>query len=137
MARKLLTIYENTLLKHDEQIRNEIKKQAEKAWETIESKEITRQKATFLDILQQTLYCQYLFNRQHLQRRTLQRLAETMTDADYNEDIMAKVLHEQQLEKFMASLETVMEETASLTEGFMPIDSSDDRLAKQIRQAII
>lgn len=137
MTRKLLTIYENSLLKHDEHVRNDIREKAEKAVSNIDANEMKRQKGVFLDILQQVYYCQYLFNRQHLQTRMLQQLAETMINADYNEDIMATVLHEQQLENFMSSLEAVMEGTTNLTEGFMPINSSDDRLAKQIRKGII
>ena len=60
-----------------------------------------------------------------------------MTSNNYNEDDMETLLKRLKLHDFIASLEKVIEEEASLTEGFEPVPALDNRLTKKIRKVII
>lgn len=138
MCAKMEQIYEEALTTHDEKTRLEISQTTEKALSNYTEETLPlRQRICIKDILQQTLYCRYLYNRQHLDLATMHQLTQKMKNADYNEDLMADILDTMHLTHFFASLETILQQRTSLTEGFMPIPNKDDRTAKKIARSII
>ena len=124
----MLQLYDNILKTHDTQIRSNIEERITKLGETEE---------VIHKILFEFLYMRYLFQRHAIPVDTLRNLRNIMTSNNYNEDDMDSILTRLKLHDFIASLEKVMEEEASLTEGFEPIPVLDNRLTKKIRIIII
>ena len=60
-----------------------------------------------------------------------------MTTLQYDEDEMEKLIKKLEIYDFVSSLLYVMHEKANLTEGFMPIQSANNRLAETILNRII
>lgn len=60
-----------------------------------------------------------------------------MTTHQYDEDEMEKLIKKLEIYDFVSSLLYVMHEKANLTEGFMPIQSANNRLSETILNRII
>ena len=121
-------LYKSILEKHDTQMRADIESRIAKMGETEE---------TLHKVLFEFLYMRYLFQRHAIPVDELRNMRNLMTASNYNEEEMSSILKKLKLHDFIASLETVMEEEASLTEGFEPVTSLDNHLTKKIRKIII
>lgn len=124
----IIQLYDNILKKHDTQIRSNIEERITKMGET---EEVLHQ------VLFEFLYIRYLFQRHAIPVDALRNLRNIMTSNNYNEDDMETLLKRLKLHDFIASLEKVIEEETSLTEGFEPVPALDNRLTKKIRKVII
>ncbi len=60
-------------------------------------------------------------------------VAQALHDDNLDEDRLMQQLDEQRLRSLMASLLTLLSQQVLLTEGFMPCQPADDRLAKQLQ----
>lgn len=83
------------------------------------------------------LYIRYLLRKGYIPIGTLEDTAHMMKTLQYDEDEMEKVIKKLEIYDFVSSLLYVMQEKANLTEGFMPIESSNNRLSETILNRII
>lgn len=83
------------------------------------------------------LYIRYLLNKGYIPIETLKDTASMMTTHQYDEDEMEKLIKKLEIYDFVSSLLYVMHEKANLTEGFMPIQSANNRLSETILNRII
>ena len=83
------------------------------------------------------LYIRYLLNKGYIPIDTLKDTASMMTTRQYDEEEMEKLIKKLEIYDFVSSLLYVMHEKANLTEGFMPIQSSNNRLSETILNRII
>lgn len=83
------------------------------------------------------LYIRYLLNKGYIPIETLKDTASMMTTLQYDEDEMEKLIKKLEIYDFVSSLLYVMHEKANLTEGFMPIQSANNRLSETILNRII
>jgi hypothetical protein len=60
-------------------------------------------------------------------------VAQALHDDNLDEDRLMQLLDEQRLHPLMASLLTLLSQQVLLTEGFMPCQPADDRLARQLQ----
>ena len=117
-ARRMQEVYAEALASHDAAVRDDIAQRVGKLGE---------EDAAICDILRQALYVGYEHHRHHIQQATLDRLAATMTAANYDEALMADRLEELQLTSSFAQLETFLADHSTLTEGFMPIEAHPNK----------
>ena len=117
-ARRMQEVYAEALASHDAAVRDDIAQRVGKLGE---------EDAAICDILRQALYVGYEHRRHHIQQATLDRLAATMTAANYDEALMADRLEELQLTSSFAQLETFLADHSTLTEGFMPIEAHPNK----------
>ncbi len=78
-------------------------------------------------LCRQLLYAQFLAERENIPLAFLSNLSRFMRSSDYDEAHFAEVLQLIGLYEFTSRLEYVMQECASLTEGFMPIALKEDK----------
>ncbi|MBR0527057.1 MAG: hypothetical protein IJJ98_10220 [Prevotella sp.] len=117
-ARRMQEVYAEALASHDAAVRDDIAQRVGKLGE---------EDTAICDILRQALYVGYEHRRHHIRQTTLDRLAATMTAANYDEALMADRLEELQLTSSFAQLETFLADHSTLTEGFMPIEAHPNK----------
>ena len=111
-CQQMLTLYSDTACRHDEAIRKEI---------DTKTHALNEPDDTINDILRQTFYASYQHQQGHIARSTLDKLAHTLTNSNYDESVFAERLTEIGLTAFFTQIEALMQEHGTLTEGFMPI----------------
>lgn len=128
MISQMTEMYNSVISNHDtwkkERIKNKIK--------VLYSKE-----DNISAICSRFLYIRYLLNKGYIPIETLKDTASMMTTQQYDEDEMEKLIKKLEIYDFVSSLLYVMHEKASLTEGFMPIQSANNRLSETILNRII
>lgn len=127
MLRQMLVLYEETIKKHDQQIRANISSTVSSISETDE---------TINSLLREILYARYQLHQGGLPLKTLESLSNHLIGSDIDEDHFDELLAQMKIDKFFARLEYVMQEESTLTEGFMPIPMREDRVADKIKSAI-
>lgn len=127
---ELVQLYHMVIAQHDEHIREAIEKRIDKLKNKIEDK-------TIHNVLKGFLYLNYKYKRRQILQKDIDEQSLLMQSSDYDEDKMSDLLVECKLFAFVSSLESVMEEKSSLTEGFMPIPAKDNHLTKKINTTMI
>lgn len=97
---------------------------------------LNEEDAVITNICEQLLYAQYLYQRRNIPQPYLQSLSTFMTENDYDEERLMKLLQLLQLDIFTQQLEFVMKEQTGLTEGFMPVIWKEDKTAHDISTTI-
>ena len=82
------------------------------------------------------LLAHHEMHRGNMSQQSLDDLAQTMTAVDYDEDRMAKLLHQHKLDQFLGRLEQVMMELSTLTEGFITLPPIQDKQTEQMKKSI-
>ena len=123
MVTQYLIAYDEAVRINDQQL-----------WTQVDSKValIKNTDATMMQLCRQFIYAQYLFQRRNIPQPFINDLATLLKQSNYDEDRLADILHLIRLHAFVARLETVMAEVSSLTEGYMPIPSLNDKTTKVI-----
>ena len=88
-------------------------------------------------VLKGFLYLHYKYGRRQILQQDMDAQSQLMLTADYDEDKLGTILKELKLYRFVSGLETVMEKKSQLTEGFMPIPTTNGRLTKHINSATL
>ena len=120
-AHGMVEFYARLIASHDADIRQQIAKKIEQTGETDEA---------ICEILRQTEYIAYQFHRGLIGDEQLALLGTTLTQSNYDESLMGERLSELGRAEFFAQLETIMQEKALLTEGFMPIPALPNTMFK-------
>lgn len=128
LASAMTDIYNKVAVVHDKAIRINIDKHVAEAMDGAEddAKEVARR----------LLYAHYYMGRGELPQAVLNDLSETMLHAEYDEEDFAADLKAMGIYDFTARLEQLMAETASLTEGFMPIVAINDKKTNKLKSII-
>ncbi|MCH3993570.1 MAG: glycosyl transferase family 1 [Prevotella sp.] len=119
MRSKMDEVYEKVLARHEE-IKAELirKRSGEDTPEHI--------------ILRQLLQIHSRMPHRNIPQTYLDALQTLLHDTDYDDDILAEELKEQKILKFSRRIFQVMTTRTGLTEGFMPVESLNDRKVKRI-----
>lgn len=128
MISSMERVYKEAIAKHDKRIRESIHLQVETIHDCDE---------TIKDICSQLLYVKYLLRRGGIPKEFIDKLATTLVENDYDEDEMANVLHRLGIDTFSSRTLKVMADLSGLTEGFMPIPSTDDKYTRKMEQYIV
>ena len=113
-CQQMLALYAATALRHDKAIRQEIDTKVAA---------LNEADGTICQILRQAIYANYQHQQGHIANSTLDLLATTLTNSNYDESLFAERLSQIGLTVFFSQIETIMQEHNNLTEGFMPIDA--------------
>lgn len=89
------------------------------------------------NIIALLMYLQYAYKRETIRQTLLDSLSDTLINSDYDEAAMRQTLINMRLLLFAASSMALLEEKSHLTEGFMPVASSADKLMKHMSKYII
>lgn len=89
-----------------------------------------------LNICKNLLYAQCMYIRKNIPQSFLNKMSECLYKSDYDEDRLGEVLKLIKLYVFTQRLEYLMQETAGLTEGFMPLPMKEDKAAKAMQEFI-
>lgn len=89
------------------------------------------------EICSQLLYLQYAFRRETIRQSLLDSLSDILINSNYDEEAMRQALNALKISSFAASVMALLESNSHLTEGFMPIATSDDKTTKQMQKHII
>lgn len=82
------------------------------------------------------LYIKYLLHKGYIPKQILTETSNMLKSKQYDEDEMKKLIKKLGIYDFISSLLYVMNEKSELTEGFMPIESSNDKLSDIIADRI-
>lgn len=128
------TTNEKMAAEYKELYRKIIKSTDDSLWDEVENKVklIKEDDAVILNICKNLLYAQHLTVRKNLPLVFLKGLAELFVKSDYDEDRLGEVLKLINLFLFTQHLEFVMQESAQLTEGFMPLPMKADKVANNM-----
>lgn len=88
------------------------------------------------EICSRFLYIKYLLNKGNIPIDILKETSSLMITKQYDEDEMEKLIKKLEIYDFVSSLLHAMNIKAGLTEGFMPIESSDNKLSEIIIDTI-
>ena len=127
MVSQMLAVYEETIRNHDNKIQADIAKRVAKVKEDDE---------TINGLLREILYARYQLHRGGIPAQTLDNLSTHLIKSDIDEDHFGQLLTDMKIDKFFSRLESVMESESTLTEGFMPIPMTEDRVADKIKSGI-
>ena len=127
MTKGLFEQYRHIIDLHDQQERDNIKARIEGAGCNDSA---MKQIATIL------LYTHYHYVRGGIPQRLLYDLSQQLTGLNYNEDDFCALLVSLGIADFASSLFQVASEKSTLTEGFMPLPATDNKLTRQIREMI-
>lgn len=127
MANETVKLYHEAIAYHDKMICEHIEKKL-----TVFPEEKNSEKT----VCRQLLYLRYQFHRHNIKRHSLKTLNDTLNTAEYDEDILNGMLKQLHEDRFAARMMQVLSEEYHLTEGFMPLDSLDDKATKKIREAM-
>lgn len=83
------------------------------------------------------LYLQYSYKREVIRQSFLNEIASEFIHSDYDEDIMRQALDALKIYEFSASAMALLEQLTPLTEGFMPIPASTDKLTDKMQKLTI
>lgn len=111
-CQQMLALYADTVRRHDEAVRQDI--DAKTAAQNEPDGAIN-------NILRLTSYASYQHQQGHIARSTLDQLAATLTNSNYDEALFAERLAQVGLTTFFTQIEALMQDHGTLTEGFMPI----------------
>src|SRR5574344_503996 len=127
MAKDLLAKYVQTIENHDKKVKEKIRHKVE---------DTGCKDSPMIQIISKLLYIKYLYNRGNLQEEEIRALSDLLTGLDYDEDKFGDMLNNMKISYFSSCLFQVTGEISKLTEGFMPIPPTEDKLTKQIRSII-
>lgn len=130
MAHGFYQLYQQAIHTHDENMRADIKKKVDSICNDVKDENINI-------LLNKFLYIRYKYLRHQIRKHELEELATVMIQTDYDEDLMSNILEQMKIYNFVASLEEVLSQFTSLTEGFMPIPQGHNSLTKKIISYII
>lgn len=119
--------YDEIVALFDKDIRNDITQRLESTGE--------KDEATTL-ICKKLMYAEYRFKRRSIPETLVNDIAVSLTNNDYNEDMLEEQLQQLGIADFTASLEKIALDRTWLTEGFMPVAWVDNKLTKQIEKNI-
>jgi len=128
MFNAMSEVYKDTISSHDRQIRESIDEHV---------KNVSGDDTVINSICSQILYIQYLLQRGGIHQYVLDSLSNDMTEHQYDEDTMSGIIDKLKIRHFTSSLLTVLNRKSTLTEGFMPINATDDKLASCITKNIV
>ena len=124
---QLVTLYEQTILEHDQRMRQAIAKKM-----TVIEEDAPLEK----EFCTQVLYLRYQYHRRNISKAALAQLATSLMTVDYDEDALVQMLITLHEEKFTARILQLLEEDKQITEGFMPLNPLDDKHTKSLREAV-
>lgn len=128
-ATKAVTqLYERTVKRHNERVEKEIK-------ERLTAANVVD--ASVAHVCRNIILVYRHLKRGYIDLRTLKNLVTLMTETAYDEEILADTLRRTHLLSFARSLMAALEQEAGLTEGFMPIQPKNGKLARRIARAIV
>lgn len=127
MIHEMTKLYQQVIISHDKQ-------ECDKISRTVASK--CKSDDGISDICRKILYIKYLNNRGSVPQVKLDELSETMIKCQYDEDLMGTVLKSLDIYGYTSSLLSVLSKKSTLTEGFMPIEDTDDKTTANILNCI-
>lgn len=83
------------------------------------------------------LYIRKRYKMQNIPYAYLTETAETMTQTNYDEDLMRTTLEKMKLSKFAAHTMSLLRNKANLTEGFMPLASLEGKEVERMENVTI
>ena len=92
---------------------------------------------TIFNICSRLLYLNYAFKRGTIRQNMLDSISDELINSNYDEEIMRRTLNELKLMPFAASVMALLKEVSHLTEGFMPVAASTDKIMKHMKKLII
>ena len=127
MASEYKNVYENVIKTNDDAL-----------WEDVEHQVglIKESDPVILNICKNLLYARKLSERKNIPQIFLNQLADLLEKSDFDEDKLGEVLKLIRLYEFTQRLEYLMQETANLTEGFMPVPRKEDKTARAMLRII-
>jgi hypothetical protein len=128
MLRKFEEMYVSIAEKHEESIRRLISTQIKDA--NISDQAIAR-------ITSKILYLQNLHIKGSIPIAYVNELSKTFIETDYDERQLCTVLHKLKLYKFTSRAMQMLSECSTLTEGFMPMPPTDDKVTTTLKQSVI
>lgn len=128
MSHNMSIIYKETIDSHEKTVREQISKQV---------KSISSRDKNIIDICCHILYIKYMLNRGGVPISLLNHLSQDMTTKQYDEEEMSGIINKLKISHFTSSLLSVLGQKSTLTEGFMPISATDDKLATRIINNIV
>ncbi len=127
MAEQHLILYKEAIEATEKKIWEETAKKIELLNETDEC---------IVEICKNIMYAQYLHQRGSIPQQFIDKLSKLMAVSNYDEDHLSDVLKLINLYPFTQRLEYVMQESSTLTEGFMPVPLKEDAAAKDMLKLI-
>lgn len=128
VVNEMLRLYEDTYKAHEQDIKASITSKVE----SVESTD-----KNIITVCCKILYVKYMMLRGGITQALLDDLCSTMTTLQYDEDIMERVCSQLRIKSFAASLFAVLARKASLTEGFMPFPSVENKMTDTIEKNIL
>lgn len=128
MADRFLDMYSSACTINDKKIREQISSAVEKTNTTDKC---------IVDICSRILYIKQRFIMQNIPQTFLDETASVMIESNYDENEMAQILANLRLTKFASSVMALLSSRANLTEGFMPIESTDGKSVRKMERVII
>lgn len=124
---KILKIYQHTIERHDEKIRKQIAERVDRIdkGHTLEHK--------FCELL---LYVRYQYHRKNISSDSLKKLSISLLTVDYDEDLLKNMIFRLHEDKFTSHILQILSDDYELTEGFMPMNTLDDKETKKIKAVI-
>ena len=126
-AGEMINQYKEVISLHDRNIREKIKQDVAATGEKDDK---------ILILCNKLLYAKYQMERGNVPITTINDISSTFINSDYDENIMADRLNQLDIFKFTSSFEKVAADRSELTEGFMPIMWTDNKLTKKISRLV-
>lgn len=127
LGHEMMNQYKEVISLHDRDVRIKIKMNVEATGEKDDN---------ILLICRKLLYAKYQMERGNIPHVTIDDISSTFINSDYDENRMADRLNQLGIYQFTSSLEKVAADRSSLTEGFMPIMWTDNKLTKRINNLV-
>lgn len=116
------------------------KRQEQTASGTIQaelSRNVKTDDCAIRDICSRLLYLKYLYKKNGIRKEVLDEVSTLMIASNYDEAVMRNTLEALHLRRFAASCMALLEKESTLTEGFMPIDATEDKTLRRMQEMII
>ena len=123
------------MLKTYNSIINNYDKRKKETMKSIIHAQYTKDDEIF-EICSRFLYIKYLLHKGNIPIDTLKETSSMMITKQYDEDEMEKLIKKLGIYDFVSSLLHAMNIKTGLTEGFMPIESSNNKLSETIIDTI-
>ena len=128
MTAQTIDLYRETIDTADRLTREKINKKLDKI-------DITDH--TIRDICSRILYIKQRIIMCNLPQVYLDQTSHLLINSDYNEKEMRNVLEQLKLTRFAAYTMTLLAESSTLTEGFMPLESDSGKTVEKMKKYII
>ena len=128
MLQALENLYASVVEKHDEKVSQTITNRVKEA--NINDKAIA-------SVISRLLLLHTLYIKGSIPKTFLDDLSALLVATDYDEKHLCSVLRRLKLYKFASRAMQVLADCSTLTEGFMPMPPTDDKLTAGIKQNVI